>query len=78
LFSGYNVNNIGNIAMLIYVAMLEGVFDIGLASLMDVIGTATELIGIEQPSVHFDRSAQGAHRTGFNGAGASGRRFSRA
>jgi transcriptional regulator GlxA family with amidase domain len=48
--------------MLIYVAVLEGAFDIGLASLMDVIGTATELIGNEQTSVHFDVRLVGVRR----------------
>ncbi len=40
--------------MRIYVVVLEGVFDIGLSSLMDVIGTAKELNPADQNSVQLD------------------------
>lgn len=40
--------------MLIYIVVLEGTFDIGLASLMDVIGTAKDLIPVEQSSIQLD------------------------
>ncbi len=40
--------------MLIYILALEGVFDLGLAALLDVIGTANELAPIAQPSLRFD------------------------
>jgi len=40
--------------MRIYVVVLEGVFDIGLSSLMDVIGTAKELNTSDQNSVRLD------------------------
>lgn len=48
--------------MLIYVLTLGGVFDIGLASLMDVIGTANELARLEDPSVQFDVRLVGVRR----------------
>jgi len=40
--------------MLIYILALNNVFDTGLASLLDVIGTANELIQQEQSSLRFD------------------------
>jgi len=40
--------------MRIYIVVLEGVFDIGLSSLMDVIGTAKELNPTDQNSVKLD------------------------
>jgi len=40
--------------MRIYIIVLEGVFDIGLSSLMDVIGTANELNPSDQSSVILD------------------------
>jgi len=40
--------------MLIYVVVLEGVFDIGLSSLMDVIGTANELNPADQNAIQLD------------------------
>jgi transcriptional regulator GlxA family with amidase domain len=40
--------------MLIYILALDGVFDIGLASLTDVFGIATDLTPPDQASVRFD------------------------
>jgi transcriptional regulator GlxA family with amidase domain len=40
--------------MLIYILALDGVFDIGLASLTDVFGLATDLTPPDQASVRFD------------------------
>jgi transcriptional regulator GlxA family with amidase domain len=48
--------------MLIYILVLDGVFDIGLASLMDVIGTARELLPREQTSLQFDVRLVGVRR----------------
>jgi len=48
--------------MRIYIVVLEGVFDIGLSSLMDVIGTAKELNPIDQSSVRFDAHLVGVRR----------------
>ena len=48
--------------MLIYLVVLDGVFDIGLAALMDVIGTAKELIPLDQGSVQLDIRLVGVRR----------------
>lgn len=57
--------------MLIYVVVLEGVFDIGLASLMDVIGLAKELAPQEQASVKFDVRLVGVRQKVHTGQGLS-------
>jgi len=49
--------------MRIYVVVLEGVFDIGLSSLMDVFGTANELIPADQGSVNLDVHLVGVRRS---------------
>ena len=48
--------------MLIYVFALNGVFDIGLASLLDVIGTANELGQREQSSLQLDMRLVGVRQ----------------
>jgi len=48
--------------MLIYILSLNGVFDTGLSSLMDVLGTANELVQQEQISVQFDVRLVGVRR----------------
>jgi len=48
--------------MLIYILVLNNVFDTGLASLLDVIGTANELIQQEQSSLRFDVRLVGVRR----------------
>jgi len=48
--------------MRIFVVVLEGVFDIGLSSLMDVFGTANELVPADQGSVHLDIHLVGVRR----------------
>lgn len=40
--------------MLIYVLILDGVFDIGLSSVTDVISTAKELAAVNETSIHLD------------------------
>lgn len=49
--------------MRIFIVVLEGVFDIGLSSLMDVIGTAKELNPADQSSVQLDVHLLGVQRT---------------
>jgi transcriptional regulator GlxA family with amidase domain len=55
--------------MLIYVLVLDGVFDIGLASLTDVLGTANELIPIEDSSLRLDVRLVGVRRQVKTGQG---------
>lgn len=48
--------------MLIYILVLDGVFDIGLASLTDVISTAKELAPLQQATVQLDVRLVGVRR----------------
>ncbi|MES2933582.1 MAG: helix-turn-helix domain-containing protein [Pseudomonadota bacterium] len=48
--------------MLIYILVLDGVFDIGLASLTDVIGTARELAPLQDAPVQLDVRLVGVRR----------------
>lgn len=55
--------------MLIYVLVLDGVFDIGLASLIDVMGTAKELAAPEEPSLQLRVRLVGVRRKVHTGQG---------
>lgn len=48
--------------MLIYVLVLDGVFDIGLSSLIDVLGTSKELSHLEETSTQLDYRLVGARK----------------
>lgn len=67
--SGGNANNAIITAMLIYILALDGVFDIGLASLMDVLGSAKELASLEKISPQFDVRLVGVRRKVHTGQG---------
>jgi transcriptional regulator GlxA family with amidase domain len=67
--SGGNAINAIIPAMLIYILALDGVFDIGLASLMDVIGSAKELAPLKQTSLQFDVRLVGVRRKVHTGQG---------
>lgn len=49
--------------MLIYILVLDGAFDIGLAALTDVIGTAKELIHYNDESIQLDVRLVGVRKT---------------
>lgn len=70
-YSGKIVNNSCYSDMLIYILALEGVFDIGLSSLMDVITTAKELALLEDSSVQLDVRLVGVRRKVLTAQGLS-------
>lgn len=57
--------------MLIYILALDGVFDTGLASLMDIISTANELAPLESASVKLEVRLVGVRRKVMTGQGLS-------
>ena len=57
--------------MIIYILALDGVFDIGLASLLDVIGTASELGQHEQHSLRLEMRLVGVRQEVHTGQGLS-------
>jgi transcriptional regulator GlxA family with amidase domain len=50
-------------AMVIYILVLDGVFDMGLAALTDVIGTARELVHRDDESIQLDVRLVGVRKT---------------